>query len=218
MPLVLPAICVITRARGASGSSERIGLLERLSAAAEAGATMIQIRERQLDDRRLMDFIAGVLAAVRPRGCQVLVNDRTDLALASGADGVHLKSDAPSGSDVRRVVPAGFVVGRSVHSLGEATAGIHTGGYDYLLFGTVFPSRSKPDGHAVAGVEALHQVCKSVQVPVLAIGGMTEARAAQVAAAGASGIAAISLFAETGDIRATVSQLRGALTPSDGSV
>jgi thiamine-phosphate diphosphorylase len=218
MRLILPAICVITRARGTSRSAERLRLLERLSAAAEAGATMIQVRERQLDDRRLMDFVADVQGAVRPRGCLVLVNDRTDVAIASGADGVHLKSDAPSGTDVRAIVPAGFVVGRSVHSLEEARAGIDTGGCDYLLFGTVFPSRSKPDGHPVAGIEALERVCQSVQLPVLAIGGITEARARQVADAGAAGIAAISLFAEAGDIQTTVGQVRDALTRSQGSV
>jgi thiamine-phosphate diphosphorylase len=218
MPLALPAICVITRARGTSGSAERLRLLERLSAAAEAGATMIQIRERQLDDRRLLEFIADVLGGVASHGCLVLVNERTDVALAARAHGVHLKSDAPSGTDVRGIVPGGFVIGRSVHSLGEAQNGIDTGGCDYLLFGTVFPSRSKPEGHPVAGIEALHRVCKNVQLPVLAIGGLNESRAAQVAAAGASGIAAISLFAEAGDIRATVSRLRDALTRSDGSV
>ena len=218
MRLTLPAMCVITRARGTSGSPERGRLLERLAAAADAGATMIQIRERQLDDRRLLAFAAEVIETVRPRGPLVLINERTDVALASGADGVHLKSDGPSASDARRIAPDGFVIGRSVHSLDEATATANAGGCDYLLFGTVFPSRSKPDGHPIAGLQALQQVCEGAQLPVLAIGGLTEARAADVVRVGASGIAAISLFADANDIAATVSRVRAALTRSEGSV
>ena len=218
MRLTLPAICVITRSRGASGSPEKERLLERLAIAADAGATMIQIRERHLDDRQLLVFVAEVVEAVRSRGSLVLINERTDVAIASGADGVHLKSDAPSVADARRVTPARFVIGRSVHSLDEARATANAGGCDYLLFGTVFPSRSKPDGHPTAGLQALQLVCDSVRVPVLAIGGLTETRAADVASAGASGIAAISLFADANDIAATVRRVRAGLTRSEGSV
>jgi thiamine-phosphate diphosphorylase len=218
MRLTLPAICVITRARGTPGSTERLRLLQRLSAAAQAGATMVQIRERQLDDRRLLAFVADVRAAVSAAGALVLVNDRPDLAIAARADGVHLKSDASSAADVRTIVPQGFVVGRSVHSVSEAEATVHAGGCDYLLFGTVFPSRSKPAEHPVAGVDALRRVCNSVQLPVFAIGGITESRAAEAVAAGAAGVAAISLFADADDVGATVSALRRALTRSEGSV
>lgn len=218
MGIILPAVCIITRARGASGSPERARLLERLALAAGAGASMIQVRDRQLDDRRLLAFIADVREAVAASGALVLVNDRPDLAIVSGADGVHLKSDAPPAPDVRELVSDDFVIGRSVHSVEEAEATVLAGGCDYLLFGTVFPSRSKPEGHPVAGVEALQRVCRTVQLPVFAIGGITVPRAEQVAAAGASGVAAISLFAEAGDISTTVSDLRHALTHSRGSV
>ena len=82
----------------------------------------------------------------------------------------------------------------------------------------MFPSASKPDDHPIAGVHALRQVCARVSLPVLAIGGVTAARARQVAEAGAGGAAAISLFAEAGDLGATVAALRDALTPRRGSV
>jgi thiamine-phosphate pyrophosphorylase len=218
MPLTPPLVCVVTRARGASGTPERARLLDRLSVAAAAGASMIQVRERQLDDRRLLAFVQEVTAAVRASGALVLVNDRTDVALAAGADGVHLKSDAPSAAAVRQIVPSGFVIGRSIHTVRDARAAADAGGCDYLLFGTVFPSRSKQEDHPIAGVEALRQVCLSVQLPVLAIGGITETRADDVAAAGASGVAAISLFAESRDVAATVGALRRALTGSPGRV
>jgi thiamine-phosphate pyrophosphorylase len=212
-PFRTPAICVITRGRGERGSREREALIGRLAAAAHAGATMVQVRERQFDDRELLTFVGQVIDAVRPFGMLVIVNERTDVALAARADGVHLKSNAPSVTDVRRIVPAGFIVGRSVHSHDEGAAIAAEGGCDYLMFGTVFPSASKPAGHPIAGVEALEAVCGRVRLPVLAIGGITLERASRAIEAGAAGVAAISLFADTPDIDATVRGLRSALTP-----
>ena len=214
MALRLPAICVVTRARGAAGSPERAALIGRLAAAAEAGATMIQVRERQLDDRELLRFTKEVGAAVRPFGALVMINERTDVALAANADGVHLKASAPRAGDVRRIVPGGFVIGRSVHSVDEARAVESAAGCDYLLFGTVFPSASKPADHPVAGVGALAAVCRAVRLPVLAIGGISIDNADAVSAAGAAGIAAIALFAEAADAGAAVRALARALTPS----
>ena len=212
------AICVVTRARGAAGSAERGALIERLAAAASAGADMIQVRERLFDDRALLAFVQELIRAVEPTTCRVLVNERTDIALAAGAAGVHLRSDSPAPSDVRAIVPAGFIIGRSVHALEEATFTAAAGGCDYRLFGTVFPSASKPDGHPIAGVAALADVCRAVTLPVLAIGGITAARAAEAAAAGAAGVAAISWFSEARDIAEAVSTLRDALTLNRGNV
>lgn len=207
-----PVICIVTRARGAPGAGERQRLIERLAAAARAGANMVQVRERQFDDRLLLEFVREVTAAVRPAGARVIVNERTDVALAAGADGVHLKSDAPSAADVRRIVPPGFLLGRSVHSDGEAAAVEAAGGCDYLVFGTVFPSTSKAGDHPVAGLEALRRTCGAVSLPVIAIGGITPGRAAAARSAGAAGVAAISLFAEAADMGAVVASLHDALT------
>jgi thiamine-phosphate pyrophosphorylase len=210
--LRLPVICIVTRARGRADSAERASLLGRLAAAATAGATMVQVRERQFDDRQLLVFMRQVIAAIRPAGALALVNDRTDVALAAGADGVHLKSDGPAAEDVRRIVPEGFVIGRSVHSEEEAAGAARSGACDYLLFGTVFHSASKPDDHATTGIGPLAQVCRRVAVPVLAIGGVSVDRAPEIAAAGAAGVAAISLFSEADDIVGTVAALAAALT------
>jgi thiamine-phosphate pyrophosphorylase len=179
---------------------------------------MIQIRERQFDDRSLLRFAEEVIEAVRPAGARVLVNDRLDVALASGADGVHLKSDGPPVPDVRRMVPEDFTIGRSVHSDGEARAVQSAGGCDYLLFGTLFHSASKPDDHPLAGLEGLRRTCDAVSLPVIAIGGISLRRVPEIVAAGASGIAAISLFAEAADIAALTAAVRDALTPTQGSV
>lgn len=218
MRIERPAICVITRGRGAAHSSERGALLARLEAAAGTGATMIQIRERQLNDRELLQFTEQVVAAVRSHGTLVTVNDRTDIAIVAGAGGVHLKSNAPSISDIRRIVPSSFVVGRSIHSVDEARAAETAGGCDYLFFGTVCPSSSKPIDHPIAGIEMLADVCRRVALPVLAIGGVSVDRARALTDAGAAGVAAISLFADATDVARTVRELRDALTLSSGNV
>lgn len=207
-----PVICVVTRARGASGSADRRRLLDRLSEAAAAGASMIQVRERHLDDRQLLVFLDELSQAISGTDTALVVNDRTDMALAAGLAGVHLKSHAPSVADVRRLVPEDCLVGRSVHSVEEAVEAERHGG-DYLVFGTVFRSASKPEGHPIAGTAGLAAVCRAVSLPVVAIGGITIDRARDVLRAGAAGAAAIGLFAETPDMRATVEGLRAALTP-----
>ena len=101
-------------------------------------------------------------------------------------------------SRVRATRGIEFLIGRSVHTVTEARHAEEDGGADYLIFGTVFPSAGKPEGHPIAGVEGLAAVCASVRLPVLAIGGVTVARVADVAAAGAAGIAGIGVFAGAG--------------------
>ena len=128
----------------------------------------------------------------------VLVNDRLDVALAAGAAGMHLKEDSirarPRSRDRCR---PDFIIGCSVHSAEDAEAVAAAGACDYLLFGTVYPSASKP-GQPAAGVEALADVCRRVALPVLAIGGIDHSRVAAVAAAGAAGVAAIGAFIGAG--------------------
>lgn len=207
-----PVVCLVTRGRGASGTPDRLRLLDRLAAAAGAGVNMVQIRERQFDDRALLRFVQEVMAAVQPVGARVILNERTDVALAAGADGVHLKSDGPPAADVRRIVPPGFLIGRSVHSEEEAARIEAAGGCDYLVFGTVFPSSSKPDDHPVGGIDALRRVCAAVTLPVIAIGGVSPARGVAITGAGAAGAAAISLFAEAQDVAGAAAALEDALT------
>jgi thiamine-phosphate pyrophosphorylase len=108
---------------------------------------------------------------------------------------VHLRGDSLPAHRARRAVPAGFVIGRSVHSAQEAREVAAAGGVDYLLLGTVFPSRSKPDA-APLGEAELARAVAAVSVPVLAIGGIDLERCAAVARTGAAGIAAIGLFGQ----------------------
>jgi thiamine-phosphate diphosphorylase len=183
-------ICFVTdRRRGLDPS--RAYLLDRIHTAAAAGVDVIQIRERDLADRDLMALVRDALAAIHGTSTRLLVNDRVDIALASGAGGVHLRADSIDTTRVRGIVPRGFLIGRSIHDPDEAAAARDC---DFLLFGTVFTSAGKPAGHRLAGVDALAAACARSRAPVLAIGGIDETNVRVVAAAGAAGIAAVGLF------------------------
>jgi thiamine-phosphate diphosphorylase len=180
---------------GHTASSDDAVLVASVATAASAGAHLIQIREHALEGRHLVRVVRACVAAVAGSRTRVLVNDRLDVALAAGAHGVHLPSHAMDARAARAIVPDGFLIGRSVHSEAEAVEAERSG-CDYLVFGSVFASGSKPAGHAVAGLDALARVCQRVALPVLAIGGVTLARVPSIVAAGAAGIAAIGLFAD----------------------
>jgi thiamine-phosphate diphosphorylase len=191
-------------------SASEASLIAVIVAAANAGVDLVQIRERHLDDRRLLQLTRAAVTTLSATATRVLVNDRLDVALAAGAGGVHLRSDSFSAERARRIAPPGFVIGRSVHSEQEAFDAETGGGCDYLVFGTVFPSTSKPPGHPAGGLDALRRVCERVRLPVLAIGGIAPHMAGSLRRAGASGVAAIGLFRNATDMQATVSALRAA--------
>ena len=169
-------------------------LVDKAVAAVTRGASVIQLRERDLPDAQLLDLARRLVGALAASGTPLLINDRPDIALAAGAAGVHLRGDSPAAGRVRAIVPPGFIIGRSVHSLAEIEAAVAGGGCDYLMFGTVFPSAGKPAGHPAAGLERLAEACRRSPLPVIAIGGITPDREIDVARAGAAGLAAVGWF------------------------
>jgi thiamine-phosphate pyrophosphorylase len=191
--LPVPAICLVTDRRRLPANQED-ALVQLVEAASAAGVTLVQVREQEIDDRRLLALVSRVVSAAKPGGASVVVNDRVDIALAAGAAGVHLRGDSPPAAAVRPIVPPGFLIGRSVHSVGEAVEA-EAAGVDYLIAGTIFPTGSKGPGAPIAGIEVLADVCAAVRVPVLAIGGISTDKVGDIAAAGAAGAAAIDLFA-----------------------
>jgi thiamine-phosphate diphosphorylase len=175
-------------------------VVDAVARAARAGVDLIQIREPGLEDRDLLSLALQTRDATSDTTARILINDRVDVALAAGVDGVHLPGRAMSAARIRTMVPDGvdrFLIGRSVHSEAEAAAAAREGGCDYLIFGSVFESESKPRGQAPAGLEQLMRVCGRVDLPVLAIGGVTWPRVDAIVKTGAAGIAAIGLFADT---------------------
>lgn len=171
----------------------------------------VQIREKDLTARILRDFVRE---AVRVSGTstKIIVNDRLDVALAAGAAGVHLGAQSvPVGETVRWCragnAPPGFLIGASTHSLEKAQAAEHAGA-DYVFFGPVFATPSKQQFGPPQGLERLAAVCRTVRIPVLAIGGIALENTGDCFRAGAAGIAAIRLFQEAPDIPALVAALR----------
>lgn len=195
-------VCLVTDRRRFDRPVQ--GLRAVLRGAVAAGVDLVQIRERDLDAAALAALVAEALAIARGTPTRIVVNDRLDVALACRADGVHLREDSIGVADARRIAPGGFLVGRSVHDVDGARA---AAGADYLIAGTVFPTASKPDAARWLGVEGLRAIVRAVRVPVLAIGGMTTGRAAEVAATGAAGIAAIGLFSGV-SVADTIAEVR----------
>jgi len=198
-------ICLVTdRRRLASGPDAADRLVELVTWAVRARVDLIQIRERDLEARELVALTRRCVAAAEGTATCVVVNDRADAALAAGAHGVHLRGDSFSAAAVRALLPSTAKVGRSVHGAGEVADVTSQGGLDYLIFGTLFETPSKPGGHRSSSLDELGAACRtalaapnargSTGIPVLAIGGVTPERAPLVRQAGASGVAGIGLF------------------------
>jgi len=201
---------------GAGPGDAEDALVALVGAAARGGIDLVQVRERDLDGGALVRLVARCLAASRQTRTRVLVNDRVDVAMAAGAHGVHLRGDSVAAPRVRALVPPGFLIGRSIHSREEAEHVSAEGGVDYLMFGTVFSTPSKP-GVAAAGIQALADVVSASPLPVLAVGGITLDTARGLRRTRAAGIAAIGVFTDTasGDLPRTISDLAHAFQDED---
>ena len=207
-------------------------LLKKIAAAVSAGVDWIQIREKELSGKECSSLTREAMAvtasssppdsskgstsskteATREKvSTRILVNDRLDVALAAQAGGVHLGEKCLPPEEARRLVRTldrkDFLIGVSCHSL-EAAKAAERSGADYLFFGPVFATPSKAAYGAPQGPEHLAAVCRAVEVPVLAIGGITLENAADCISAGASGLAAIRLFQDAADLAAIVRALR----------
>jgi thiamine-phosphate pyrophosphorylase len=178
-------------------------LMAAVEAAVNGGADTVQLREKDLADGELL-ALARRLREVT-RGALLVVNGSLEVAVAAGADGVHMPEGAPMPSRPS----SGFLVGRSVHSVEAAQRG-EAAGVDYLIAGPVYETRSHP-GVEPAGPALIEETALAVRVPVLAIGGVTPERVEQVVRAGASGVAVISAVLGVPDPRTAAKGLRRAL-------
>ncbi|MDE0261058.1 MAG: thiamine phosphate synthase [Bryobacterales bacterium] len=168
-------------------------LLDCIEANARRGCSWIQLREKDLAPRDLLDLARAALVRVRPHGTAILVNSRLDVALAAGAHGVHLPAGSPAPCDLRPVVPSGFLIAVSAHTVKEVCRAEREGA-DLAVFGPVFPTRSKPGQIEIPGLDGLRGACEASSLPVAALGGITAARIGACEDAGAAGIAGISMF------------------------
>ena len=177
--------------RRAAGGTE--ALLRAVARAAAESVEWIQVREKDLPARELCDLTRRIVELTRSRNTQVLVNDRVDVALACGAHGAHLPGNSVAPQVLRSIVPAGFRIGVSTHSAADVQAAEREGA-DFAVFGPVFATASKTGYGPPQGLDRLREAVRGVRIPVLALGGISAANAPECVAAGAAGIAAISLF------------------------
>lgn len=182
--------CYITDRHQAGGLEPLLTLVGR---ALEAGVELIQIREKDLSPRELAAFLRKVLALPNPGHTKVLVNDRVDVALACGADGVHLPSGRMAPADLRPILPERFIVGVSCHSREECFRA-QAEDADYVFISPVFRPLSKEDDRLPMGLEGLSAAVKALQIPSFALGGITRDQMQACVDAGAPGVAGISLF------------------------
>ena len=187
-------------------------LLARIAEAARLGIDFVQLREKDLPTRELESLAKDAVARVRAAGSltRLLINSRTDVALAAGADGVHLRSRDISPEDVRRTWQEGGgagepVIGVSSHTMQEVGAA-ESARAGFVVFSPVFEKKGAAEAR-IAGMEKLRTACKG-KIPVLALGGITPENAGLCIEAGARGIAGIRIFQE-GNLAANVKRFRG---------
>jgi thiamine-phosphate pyrophosphorylase len=193
----------------------RLPLGLAVARAVRGGVDCVQVREKGRPAREVFEAVREVLEAVGG-AARVVVNDRVDVAVAAGAHGVHLAASSLPPAAARLLLPrqTGWILGVSVHSLEEARVAAEAGA-DYVTFGHVFPTGSKP-GVPSRGLEALAEVVQAVPVPVLAIGGIGPDNVREVLATGCAGVAVIRAILNAPDPEGEARRLRDAMASAAG--
>ena len=201
-----PLVYLITRGECEAANYAKASrqVLETVSIAVDAGVDLIQIREKKLTGKLVFDLTQRTARITRRTSTRVFVNDRVDISLAAGADGVHLTSTSIPADVVRKYVPGGFVIGVSCHSSEDVGAAAASDA-DFALFGPVFASPDKGDG---VGVAALSEACLAAPgFPVIAVGGIDGANCRSAIDAGAAGVAAIRALNDVDPMRRVLREL-----------
>lgn len=189
---------------------QRFSHLELAEQAIAGGAEAIQFRQKRGSTRELIETARQMQALCRRHGVRLIVNDRLDVALAAEADGVHLGQDDFPLALAREILGPEKIIGGSASTLAEARL-CQAQGVDYIGLGPVYPTSSKADASPAGGLELVRRAARELGLPVIAIGGIDEVRAAAVMAAGAHGVAVISAVCCQADPAAAAAGLLRAL-------
>ena len=181
-------------------------LYEQVEAALKGGVTCVQLREKEMDETAFLQEAKDICALCRRYGVPFIVNDNVDVAIACGADGIHVGQEDMAVGDVRRRVGDAMLLGVSVHTVEEARWAVRDGA-DYLGLGAVFPTSTKTDVDQMTN-ETLRAICDAVDVPVVAIGGINRGNLLKLSGSGVDGVALVSAIFSAEDIEDTCRKLR----------
>ena len=181
-------------------------LYEQVEAALKGGVTCVQLREKELDETAFLQEAKELCALCRRYGVPFLVNDNVEIAIACGADGIHVGQEDLAAGEVRRRVGENMILGVSVHTVEEACQAVRDGA-DYLGLGAVFPTNTKTDVEQMSN-ETLRAICDAVDVPIVAIGGINRGNILRLAGSGVDGVALVSAIFSAEDIEGTCRELR----------
>lgn len=184
----------------------KMSLRQQVEEALRGGASCVQLREKALDEAALLEEAREIGALCRRHGVPFLVDDNVDVALACGADGVHVGQEDMAAGEVRRRIGDDRILGVSVHTVQEALKAVQDGA-DYLGVGAMFPTSTKADAEGVPK-EELEAICRAVDVPVVAIGGISRDNILQLACTGVAGVALVSAIFGARDILKACRELR----------
>lgn len=181
-------------------------LYEQIESALQGGATMIQLREKNLSDEDFIREAVQVKALCSRYNVPLIINDRPVVALKSGADGVHVGIEDQPVEEIRRAAGKGFIIGATAKTVEQAQKA-QAAGADYLGVGAVFPSPTKKNAIRITAGQ-LREICASVSIPAVAIGGISKQNMPELMGTGIHGVAVVSAVFSAGDIKAACKELR----------
>jgi len=184
--------------------------LDNIGKTAEAiidgGAKILQLRAKSLSSKEFLETARIIRKITKDKGTVFIVNDRVDIALLTDADGVHLGQDDLPVKEARRLLGNNKIIGYSTHNLREALEAVRLP-VDYISFGPIFPTKTKEDAQTPKGLKLLSEVRKAVEIPIVAIGGITETNMAHVLKEGVEGVAMISEILTVKDISQKINRV-----------
>ena len=188
------------------GNLDKKVFFEKIEEALQGGVTILQLREKELDEDSFINEAIEVKKICRKHGVPLIINDNVNVALKSGADGVHVGIEDMPIEEIRRTVPDSFIIGATCKTVEQAQSAERLGA-DYMGVGAVFPSPTKKNAVRITR-EQLKEICTSVSIPAVAIGGISLENVDELKGGGMSGIAVVSAVFSADDIQKAASLLK----------